>query len=139
MNVAVAKIHELTSEISNFNTNNDDDRWCLKESLNILLKVTEPIMPHLAEECWSQIGNSKSIIEENWPKIELKLLTENECTLVIQINGKKRADIKVEVGSNEDTVYEKAINLQNIKNYIQNENLIKKKIFIQDRVLNIVI
>jgi leucyl-tRNA synthetase len=139
MNVAVAKIHELTSEISNFNTNNDDDRWCLKESLNILLKVAEPIMPHLAEECWSQIGNSKSIIEENWPKIELKLLTENECTLVIQINGKKRADIKVEVGSNEDTVYEKAINLQNIKNYIQNENLIKKKIFIQDRVLNIVI
>ena len=139
INVAVAKIHELTSEISNFKPEDDSDRWCLKEGLNILIKVTEPIMPHLAEECWHQTGNSKSIIEENWPKIEYELLSDDECTVIIQINGKKRADIKIEFGSTENVVYEKAISLTNIKNYIQNEGLIKKKIFIPNKILNIVI
>ena len=96
-------------------------------------------MPHLAEECWHQIGNSKSIIEESWPKIKVELLSDDECTVVIQINGKKRADIKIQLGSSEDFVYEKAINLINIKNHIQNENLIKKRIFIPNKILNIVI
>ena len=139
INVAVAKIHELTSEISSFRPGDDSDRWCLKEGLNILIKVAEPIMPHLAEECWHQIGNSKSIIEEDWPLIQHDLLADDECTVVIQINGKKRADIKIQFGSAENVVYEKAISLINIKNYIKNENMIKKKIFIPNKILNIVI
>jgi leucyl-tRNA synthetase len=139
INVAVAKIHELTSEISNFRPGDDSDRWCLKEGLNILIKVAEPIMPHLAEECWHQIGNSKSIIEEDWPLIQHDLLSDDECTVIIQINGKKRADIKIKFGSAENVVYEKAISLINVKNYIKNENMIKKKIFIPNKILNIVI
>ena len=139
MNVAVAKIHELTSEIGNFKTSNDGDRWCLKEGLNILVKVSEPIMPHLAEECWKQIGNSKSLIEESWPEIHYDLLSEDECTIIIQINGKKRADIIIPFGSTENLVYEKALGLMKIKNYIHNEELIKKKIFIPNKILNIVI
>ena len=139
INVAVAKIHELTSEVSNFKPINDSGRLCLKEGLNILIKVAEPIMPHLAEECWYQIGNSRSIIEERWPLTQHDLLSDDECTIVIQINGKKRADIKIQFGSTENAVYEKAISLVKIKNYIQNENLIKKKIFIPNKILNIVI
>ena len=83
MNVAVAKIHELTNEISIFESKNDNNSWCQKEALTILIKVAEPIMPHLAEECWHQIGNQSSIINYEWPKIEEDLLTDNECTIII--------------------------------------------------------
>jgi leucyl-tRNA synthetase len=69
MNVAVAKIHEMTTEISGFNPKNDIDNWCLRESISILVKASEPIMPHLAEECWLLMGNPKSIIEERWPEV----------------------------------------------------------------------
>jgi leucyl-tRNA synthetase len=139
MNVAVAKIHELTNEISIFESKNDNNSWCQKEALTILIKVAEPIMPHLAEECWHQIGNQSSIIDYEWPKIEEDLLTDNECIIIIQINGKKRAEIRMQINSTEQVVFEEAMRLLNIKNFIESEELIKKKIFITNKILNIVI
>ena len=139
INVAVAKIHELTSEISLYKTYSASDEWCQKEALNILIKVTEPIMPHLAEECWNKIGHRNSIIEEKWPEVYIDLLSEDECTIIIQINGKKRAEIKAPVDSKEDAVFKSALELVNVKNYINDKDLILKKIFIPNKILNIVI
>ncbi len=139
INVTVAKLHELTSEIASFNAQDDNEKLCLKEAINILIKVSEPIMPHLAEECWQQIGNSSSIIEEKWPEVNYELIIEHECNMIIQINGKKRANITMPSDSSENEVFKNAINLSNIKSYIKKESLIKKKIFVPNKILNIVI
>ena len=139
MNVAVAKIHELTNEISMFKTKSDSDKWCQKEALTILIKVVEPIMPHLAEECWHQIGNKSSIINYEWPKIEVDLMNDSECLIIVQINGKKRAEIRMQINSTEKVVFKEAMCLINIKGFIKSEELIKKKIFIKNKILNIVI
>ena len=139
MNVAVAKIHELTSNIGVFVPKSDADKWCLKEAVTILIKVTEPIMPHLSEECWHQMGNTNSIIDTKWPQFEDDLLIDDECIIIIQINGKKRAEIKMPSNSTENAVFENVMKLINIKNYIKENSLIKKKIFIPNKILNIVI
>ncbi len=139
MNVAVAKIHEMTNEISGFKPKNDIDNWCLRESIGILVKVSEPIMPHLAEECWFLIGNTKSIIEERWPEVCEELLEDDQCTIIIQVNGKKRAEIKMPIGIDEKSVFKEAITISNVTNYIDNQRNIKKKIFIPNKILNIVI
>jgi leucyl-tRNA synthetase len=139
INVAVAKIHELTSEISIHNTNSECEKWCQKEALNILIKVTEPIMPHLAEECWSSIGNKNSILEEKWPEIFDELLSDEECTIIIQINGKKRAEITMPTNSSENSILVKALGIDNIKTHIKNQDSIIKKIFVPNKILNIVI
>ncbi|MFL2890921.1 MAG: leucine--tRNA ligase [Candidatus Pelagibacterales bacterium] len=139
MNVAVAKIHEMTTEISGFNPQNDIDNWCLRESIGILVKASEPIMPHLAEECWLLMGNPKSIIEERWPEVCEKLLEDDQCTIIIQVNGKKRAEIKMPIGVDEKSAFEEAITISNVANYIDNQRNIKKKIFIPNKILNIVI
>ncbi len=139
MNVAVAKIHEMINDISYFDPKNENGKWCLKEAICILIKVSEPIMPHLAEECWQLIGNSKSVIEEKWPEVCYELLDDNECTIIIQINGKKRAEVKMPIGIDEQSVFKKAMMITNITNYINSEIKIKKKIFIPNKILNIVI
>ena len=139
MNVAVAKIHEMTTEISGFNPKNDIDNWCLRESISILVKASEPIMPHLAEECWLLMGNPKSIIEERWPEVCEELLEDDQCKIIIQVNGKKRAEIKMPIGVDEKSVFEEAITISNVANYIDNQRNIKKKIFIPNKILNIVI
>ena len=139
MNVAVAKIHEMTTEISGFNPKNDIDNWCLRESISILVKVSEPIMPHLAEECWLLMGNPKSIIEERWPEACEELLEDDQCKIIIQVNGKKRAEIKMPIGVDEKSVFEEAVTISNVANYIDNQRNIKKKIFIPNKILNIVI
>jgi leucyl-tRNA synthetase len=139
MNVAVAKIHELTTEISNFNVESDNSKWAKKEALNILIRVTEPMMPHITEECWSLIGNSKSIIESPWPKFEESLLVSNEVNIIIQVNGKKRGEIKLPNDSSENDVYSESMKLDNIQKFIQTGTVIKKKIYIPNKILNIVI
>jgi leucyl-tRNA synthetase len=139
MNVAVAKIHELTNEVATFTSKEDSDKWSHKEALSILIKVTEPIMPHLAEECWSLIGHSNSVIEVQWPEIENDLLDDDECVIIIQINGKKRANMTMPANSQEEIIFKKIMNMENIKNYIKDENLIKNKIYITNKIFNIVI
>ena len=139
MNVAVAKIHEMNNELTSFIPDNESQKWAKKEALNILLRIAEPMMPHLAEECWKQIGNSKSIIEVPWPLYDEALIIEDEALIIIQINGKKKAEIHVATNMEEKHVYTAALNLKNIQNIITSETTIKKKIFIPNKILNIVI
>ena len=129
---AIAQAKQLMSQ-------NDIDNWCLRESIGILVKASEPIMPHLAEECWLLMGNPKSIIEERWPEVCEKLLEDDQCTIIIQVNGKKRAEIKMPIGVDEKSAFEEAITISNVANYIDNQRNIKKKIFIPNKILNIVI
>ena len=139
MNVSVAKIHELTNELSLFDCNEIDEKWSKKEALLILIRTIEPFMPHLAEECWKLIGNSKSIINESWPAYEEVLLSDEEKTIVLQINGKKKAELKMPDQSSEEEVFNSFMKLDNIKKLIQDESSINKKIFIKNKILNIVI
>jgi len=139
MNVSVAKIHELTNELSLFDCNEIDEKWSKKEALLILIRTIEPFMPHLAEECWKLIGNSKSIINESWPACEEVLLNDEEKTIVLQINGKKKAELKMPDQSSEEEVFNSFMKLDNIKKLVQDESSINKKIFIKNKILNIVI
>ena len=139
MNVSVAKIHELTNDLNLFICNEIDEKWCKKEALIILLRIVEPIMPHLAEECWRQIGNKESLINEPWPQYQEVLLADEESTIIIQINGKKRAQLKMPFQSSEEMVFISLMKLDNIKKLIENETAIKKKIFIPNKIFNIVI
>ena len=118
MNVAVAKIHELTSDINSFSAEHEDSRWAKKEALNILVRVTEPMMPHIAEECWSMMGNSASIIESAWPTLEESLLINDEVMIIVQINGKKRGELKLPNGSSEDVVFNESMKLDNINKFV---------------------
>ena len=139
MNVSVAKIHELTNELSLFDCNEIDEKWSKKEALLILIRTIEPFMPHLAEECWKLIGNSKSIINESWPVYEEVLLNDEEKTIILQINGKKKAELKMPDQSSEEEVFNSFMKLDNIKKLVQDESSINKKIFIKNKILNIVI
>jgi leucyl-tRNA synthetase len=65
------------------------------EAAKILLQISAPMMPHLAEECWAQLGFSGLVAEQDWPICEETLLIAETLTLPVQINGKKRADITV--------------------------------------------
>tara|TARA_B110000483_G_scaffold242622_1_gene329044 strand:+ start:1245 stop:3815 length:2571 start_codon:yes stop_codon:yes gene_type:complete len=136
MNVAVAKIHELTNVINIFTPDNEIQNWSKKEALLILLRVSEPMMPHLVEECWKSVGYKTSIIETQWPLYDINLIEEKDVLIIIQINGKKKAEMKVVKNSTESEIYNAALNIKNIKKI---EKDIKKKIFVPNKILNIVI
>ena len=93
-----------------------------------------PIIPHFANECLD-ILNIKDI---KWPDYDLSMLKEELVNIVIQINGKKRALIQTKPNIDEEKLFEIIMNNEKIIKYLD-QKTIKRKIFIKDKLLNIII
>ena len=133
LNKAVAHIHELSNTISSYK-NND---WALRESLEILIKLINPIMPHLAEELWSMLGATTLLTEESWPEINKSLLTSNTFTIGVQVNGKVRASITLATNANQELVEKTALSEPNVQRAMEGKSL-RKFIYIPGKIVNVV-
>ena len=94
-----------------------------------------PVVPHFSNECLEIIKTKDKI---TWPKHIEKLTEEDEVTIVIQINGKKRGLIKDKKNIDENEIIEKITNDPSLIKYLK-DNKIKKKIFIPNKLINIII
>tara|TARA_B100001741_G_C16553027_1_gene600524 strand:+ start:323 stop:2905 length:2583 start_codon:yes stop_codon:yes gene_type:complete len=138
MNVSVAKIYEMVNHLSKFNSENPKDKSVMKESLEILIRIIEPMTPHLAEECWKIIGKTSDLTTEPWPKVKKDFLIRENTTIIIQINGKKRGEIVIAMNSIEEEVVKQSMKIKNIADIVEGKN-IKKQIFVTNKILNLVI
>ncbi len=105
-NVCVAHIYEfantLNAVIGDWGSENGanggaaptpDVRWAMREAVNVLVQLFHPMMPHLAEECWAALGHNTLVAQAAWPAVERDLLIEDDVTLPVQVNGRKRAEV----------------------------------------------
>ena len=138
MNVAVAKIYEMVNLISTFNVKCSEDKYVLSESIKILIRIIEPMMPHLAEESWALIGGQESIISSPWPTLREDLVVLDKATIIVQINGKKRGEISMPINSSENEVLKEAMEIANVKSLTKDKTIIKK-IFVPNKILNLVV
>ena len=138
MNVVIAKVFEIVNALSKFQIKNKTDEYVINESLKILIRVIEPMVPHLAEECWTFTKSDCSISEVPWPIVNKEYLINREVTVVIQINGKRRGEIILPKDSSEKDVYKKISNVKNIKDALNGKNIIKS-VYVPNKILNIVV
>tara|TARA_Y100000992_G_C21022942_1_gene376650 strand:- start:319 stop:615 length:297 start_codon:yes stop_codon:yes gene_type:complete len=96
------------------------------------------MVPHLAEECWTLTNAKQSIIFEPWPKVNQSFLEKSEVTVVIQINGKRRAEVNVEKDTSEKQIYERIKSIKNINDALDKNNVVKS-IYVPNKILNIVL
>ncbi len=104
---------------------------------NFLLLLA-PFAPHITEELWADLGHKKTIHLEPWPKYNAKLTQDADYELVVQINGKFRAKIKVSAGISEEEAKEIALKNPLVLNHVQGKN-ITKAIFVPGRLINFVV
>lgn len=107
-----------------------------KDFMNFL-KIFAPFAPHLAEELWQELGGEGSIHTSAWPEFDESKLVSSEVTIVVQVNGKVRAKVQVATGATEDDVKNLAIQDENVQKFVEGEP--KKIIYVQDKLLNIVV
>lgn len=110
----------------------------LSEAAQILFILMAPIMPHLAEECWSQLGFKGLVAEQNWPNADENLLVENTITLPVQINGKKRTDVIIPREAAKDEIEAVTLALPEIQKFLNGQKP-KKIIIVPGRIVNVVI
>jgi leucyl-tRNA synthetase len=114
--------------------NNKYSKKTLIENYTKILTLLEPVLPHLVNEAFKEIGESKI----SWPNYDKNLITEDIITFVIQINGKKRGTFEIKNNSSEKEILNKINQDDKLKKYL-NEKEIKKKIFVPNRLINIII
>ncbi len=107
------------------------------EALSALARLIAPFTPHLAEEGWVRIGGEGMVVEAAWPAYDSAIAAEDEVLLPIQINGKRRGEIKVPVGAADADVQAIALADEGVKRHLEGLN-VRKVIVIKDRIVNIV-
>ncbi len=133
-NRAIARIYELSNALQAGLAAKDP---AVREAAETLVLLSAPMMPHLAEECWQVLGHQTTVVNTPWPKAEAALLVDNEVTMAIQINGKRRDEIRVPKGSTKETLEPVVLALESVKRVLDGKP-VTKFIVVPDRIINIV-
>tara|TARA_B100001057_G_scaffold455785_1_gene502585 strand:- start:1647 stop:4184 length:2538 start_codon:yes stop_codon:yes gene_type:complete len=133
-NVIIAHIHELYSFLFKI-IKNKYKKQTLLSNYHKILVVIMPVIPHLSNECIKLLGFKSEV---KWPSFDEKFLIDDFSNIVVQINGKKRGILKAEKNIDENKIIEMINKDKNIFKYLDG-NQIKKKIFIPNRLINIII
>ena len=96
------------------------------------------MMPHLSEEIWQVLGNSRSLTEVEWPTADPSLLVDDSVTIAIQVNGKVRGTIEIARDSEEKLVQEQALALESVLKFVDGKPL-RKVIVVPNRIVNVVV
>jgi leucyl-tRNA synthetase len=110
----------------------------IHEAADFLVLMFAPMMPHLAEECWEALGHKKTVVDTPWPKPIAALIVDDEVTIAVQVNGKRRDEIKLPKGLAKDKVETAVMQLEAIKRALDGKPVLKF-IVVPDRIVNIVI
>jgi len=131
-NVVIANIHEIYNLFYDHVINNKTSNKTLKDEWEKITMLLMPLTPHLAHEFCEKI-NKKFY----WPKHDPKLLKEENCTIVIQVDGRKRGVLEMPINSKEVIIIKKSKEVDNVSKYISDTSIIKN-IYIKNKLVNFI-
>ena len=136
-NTAIAAIMSLSNRVSRYQIDTDLDRKVVREALESMVLLLSPIVPHICNHLWTELGHQTAVVNELWPTFNEDLTVDATLEIVIQINGKLRARLHVDANIDEETLKELAFNEPKIAKLIA-EQTIKKTIVVPGKLINIV-
>jgi leucyl-tRNA synthetase len=131
LNTAISKIMIFVKELSKYET-------ISKNTIEVLVKLLAPLAPHISEELWQFLGHSDTIAYQSWPKYDGKYLKREMIVIPIQINGKVRDKIEIDIDPNKEDVLSIAKERKNIIKYLKDSEIIIE-IYVPNRIINFVV
>ncbi len=140
-NRAIARLYELVNAIgaslSAPGAESKAIRVAQLEAVTALVQLFAPMMPHLAEECWQVLGREGLVCEAPWPLHDPSLLVSDQVTVVVQVNGKKRAELRLDKGLTREAVEVACLRHESVVRSLDGL-VIRKVIVVPDKLVNIV-
>jgi len=136
-NTAISSVMELMNTFAKVEGEDDLTLSVKQEVIQNVILLLNPFVPHICHALWSEVFNT-SIDQESWPIADPKALIKNEYAMVIQVNGKLRGNMLVSADLKQKDIERKALENEDVKRFIDNENSIKKIIFVPKKLINIV-
>ncbi|GAB1539940.1 hypothetical protein NUACC21_26090 [Scytonema sp. NUACC21] len=134
-NTAVSELMKLSNALADASCK---DSPIYAEGIQTLIVLLAPFAPHIAEELWHQLGNTESIHTQAWSTYDESALQADEITLVIQVNGKKRADLQVPAQADKAELEKYARESEIVQRHIEGKE-IKKVIIVPGKLVNFVV
>ena len=137
-NTAIAAIMELLNSVTRFDDDSHKGRSVVRESLETIILLLTPIVPHICHELWKKLNYKTSLIDEEWPNADKLALAKDSIEIVVQVNGKLRSRIIVDVNADEEKIKSLVIKDKNVQRYI-GKNKVKNIIIVPGRLVNVVV
>lgn len=137
-NTAVAASMELLNAINKLADESDTGRAVAHESLEAVVVMLSPMVPHICHALWQELGHESALIDQRWPEVDESALQLDLVEIVVQVNGKLRARLSVAVDASKDDIEALALADENIRRYTDG-NEIRKIIVVPGRLVNIVV
>ncbi len=107
------------------------------QALGALARLIAPFTPHLAEEGWARIGGDGMVVQAPWPAYDAALAAEDEVVLPVQVNGKRRGEVRAPVGASQADIEAIALADEGVIRHLEGLS-VRKVIVVKDRIVNIV-
>lgn len=136
-NTAIAAVMELCNEISKFEDQSELGLAVEREALEAATLLLSPIVPHIAHQLWGELGHTDNVVDAPWPVLDESALVKDEITIVVQVLGKKRAELIVSAKADAKTIETEALAHPNVAKFIEGKT-VRKVIVVPGRLVNIV-
>ena len=137
-NVAVAQLYELTTALSQALAKSEDGLpWATREAAEMLVQMLGPMMPHLGEECWARLGYNTLLADQAWPVAEAALLVDDQITIAVQVNGKRRGELTISRDAPASEIEAAVVKMDAVARALDGKSP-KKIIVVPQRIVNVV-
>jgi leucyl-tRNA synthetase len=109
-----------------------------RDSVEPLIVMLAPYAPHIAEELWEVMGHKTTVFQATWPSYDERLASAGDVEIAVQVNGKLRSRLVVPRGMAEKDVLARVLADEAVKKFVDG-NKVKKVIYVQDRLVNLVV
>ena len=116
----------------------EEEKEITKDDYRTFLILLNPIAPHITEELNEKYKLGEVICKSSWPEYDVSKTIDNEKTIAVQVNGKVRSTIKININDSDDVIKERAMQEENVINHISGKEIVKV-IVIKGKIVNIVV
>ena len=136
-NTAIAKTMELLNAVNQFTGDGAQSSAVVGEALQAIVVMLSPIVPHISQRLWQELGQDGLIIDAAWPTVDQSALVKDTLLYVVQVNGKVRARLEVPASMAKDEVEVLALSDEHVMKFLEGVT-IRKVIVIPNKLINIV-
>jgi leucyl-tRNA synthetase len=140
-NTAIAAIMELfngLSAVAQDQRTLKEGTSLLKAGLEVIILLLSPFVPHVANELWEELGQSRPLSQMPWPIYSESALEEEQLLIVVQVNGKVRGKITVAADVDQARIEQEALGDERVKHFVDGKKL-QKVVYVPRRLVNIVV
>lgn len=134
-NTAIAAMMEFVNGLYKLKTDGLGKEW--RSSIETLVKLLQPLAPHMAAELWQQLGYETALDFVDWPQWDDAKIVSETMTIIVQVNGRVRAKLTLPSGTDEEAVKSAALADENVQRHVMGE--LKKVIYIKDKLVSVVV